>query len=182
MLRSLMAALLAVAAGGAGAFDYTGEKRVTLHARDGTSLVIGRLGFKAEGEVSRFAFDIDTRVMHDHFLSMKEFKCAEGSAELLCHVPYPYASPRIVRAGQLDWLEHALLFFFKTPSDFGAKLWNGVYFRLAESGSALVGTPQAIDLNLIGAPHDDLSVPPYDASLRSDIDPGVRWFVRLTIE
>ena len=72
--------------------------------------------------------------------------------------------------------------FFKTPSDFGAKLWNGVYFQFADQGKALVGTPQAIDLNLIGAPHDDLSVPPYDPSLRSEINPAAREFIRLSIE
>lgn len=181
-----VAALLALAgclpAAPAAAFEFAGSHSIVLHARDGSSAAIGTVRFTPESGGARFAIDIDTKVMHDHFLSMKEFKCREGQAELLCHVPYPYANPRTVAAGDLRWLEHALLFFFKTAGDFGAKLWNGVYFRLAPEGGKLVGVPQAIDLNLIGAPPDDLTVPPYDPSLRSEIDPGAREFVRLTIE
>ena len=186
IMRGVLLALLAVAAGAsagpAAAFEFAGTRQIVLHARDGSAATIGTVRFEPRGGAAHFAIDIDTRVMHDHFLSMKEFKCREGRTELLCHVPYPYASPRTVAAGDLRWLEHALLFFFKTPSDFGAKLWNGVYFQLAESGKALVGTPQAIDLNLIGAPHDDLSVPPYDPSLRNEINLAAREFIRLSIE
>lgn len=182
LVAVLLAVVAVVTVGPAAAFEFAGTRQIVLHARDGSSAAIGTARFEVQGGAARFAIDIDTRVMHDHFLSMKEFKCREGRSELLCHVPYPYASPRTVGAGELRWLEHALLFFFKTPSDFGARLWNGVYFQFAERGETLVGTPQAIDLNLIGAPPDDLTVPPYDASLRSEIDPGAREFIRLTIE
>lgn len=164
------------------AFDLVGSRQIVLHARDGSRAAIGNVRFETGKGQSHFAIDIDTKVMHDHFLSMKEFKCREGQAELLCHVPYPYANPRTVATGDLRWLEHALLFFYKTPGEFGARLWNGVYFALTDQGEVLQGAPQAIDLNLIGAPPDDLTVPPYDDSLRSEMNVDAREFVRLTIE
>ncbi|MBX9715612.1 MAG: hypothetical protein K2X42_03355, partial [Burkholderiaceae bacterium] len=71
---------------------------------------------------------------------------------------------------------------FKTPAEFGARLWNGIYFQLRLTDQGLVGTPQAIDLNQISAPPERAGVPPFRAPLRSDIGPDDRWFNRLTIE
>lgn len=96
-------------------------------------------------------------------------------------MPYPYANPRTVSAGDLRWLEHSLLFLFKTQKEFGAKLWNGLYYRLQASDAGLVGTPEAVDLAQIGAPPADLSTPPYGPGDRSEIDPATRWFPRLLI-
>lgn len=161
-----------------------GTKTVKLHARDGSSLPIGSVRFTptANGQVA-FVFERDPRAFSDYFLSMREFKCVEGRGEILCHVPYPYAQPGTVSASDLAWLEHSLLFIYKLPSEFGAKLWNGIYFRLQPGpGGGLVGTPQAVDLNLIGAPPARSGVPPYGPARRDDIRPGSRWFERLTIE
>ena len=85
-------------------------------------------------------------------------------------------------ATDLAWLEHALLFMFKTPSEFGAKLWNGVYFQLKATERGFEGRPQAVDLNRISAPPDRPGVPPFRSALRDDIAPGARFFNRLTIE
>lgn len=166
----------------AAAFDFAGTKTVTLHDRAGKAWPVGSVEFRSAEGGPRFVVRLDARRFQDYFLSMKEFKCLESEAEVFCHVPYPYANPRTVGDGDLAWLEHDLLFFFKTPQDFGAKLWNGIYFRLQATPGALVGTPQAIDLNLIGVPPDDLSVAPYGPGERSEIDPARRWFTRLTIE
>jgi hypothetical protein len=87
-----------------------------------------------------------------------------------------------VAANDLAWLEHSLLFMFKKPSEFGANLWNGIYFKLAADGQRLVGTPQAIDLNRISAPPARTDVPPFGAAQRDDIPAAARWFNRLTIE
>lgn len=180
MLGFTVATLLAAAP--ALAFDFAGTKTVSVHGRDGQAVPIGSVRFQPVAGGSRFELQLDHRRLQDYFLSMKEFKCLASAAEVLCHVPYPYASPRTVSGGDLRWLEHELLFFFKAPRDFGARLWNGIYFQLAETPDRLVGTPQAIDLNAIGAPPDDLSVPPYDPAQRGEIDPATRWFNRLTIE
>lgn len=170
----LLAAALALAQGE--------TRQIRLHARDGSSVVIGqvRLTPAPEGG-ARFALTLDTAVFTDHFLSMREFKCLPGGSEILCHVPYPYPHPGRVGDGDLAWLEHTLLFMFKRPGEFGAKLWNGVYWRLEKTPQGWTGRPQAVDLNLIAAPPAQPG-PPFRAALRDDMPAGARWFERLSIE
>jgi hypothetical protein len=162
--------------------DLAGTKTITLHTRDGRSLPIGQVDFRPDSGRIAYAVDVDHRRFKDFFLSMKEFKCLESETEVFCHVPYPYAHPRTVTATDLSWLEHELLFFFKTPQDFGAKLWNGILVRLEATPKGWVGTPMAVDLNQIGAPPDTATVAPYGAGERSEIDLAKRWFNRITIE
>lgn len=165
------------------AMPWSGTKAVLLHARDGQATQIATVQFepRSDGRIG-FRLVTDTSRFKDFFLSMKEFKCLEGGGEVMCHVPYPYPQPGTITPSDLAWLEHSLLFLFKKPGEFGAKLWNGLYFRLEAKGDGLEGTPQAIDLNLISAPPDRPALPPYRPALRDDIAPGSRWFQRLTIE
>jgi len=121
-------------------------------------------------------------VSKDFFLPMKEFKCLEAPAEAFWHMPYPYQQPGTVVPDVLAWLEHSLLFMFKTPSEFGAKLWNGVYYPLKAAGNGFDGLPQAVDLNRFSAPPGQPGVPPFRRALRDDIAPGARWFHRLRID
>lgn len=167
----------------ASAWEMAGTHALSLHTREGSKLALGTVAFgpAANGRTG-FTLALDHSVFKDYFLSMKEFKCLEGAGEVLCHVPYPYAQPGTVTPTDLAWLEHSLLFLFKLPNEFGAKLWNGLYFQLQMTDEGLVGTPQAIDLNLISAPPADLTKPPYRPALRDDIAPGARWAARLTIE
>lgn len=164
------------------AWDLSGTKTISAVTRDKVSIVLGTVTFtpQADGS-SRVALHMDHARFTDHFLSMKEFKCLEGADEVACHVPYPYKNPATVRTGDYAWLEHQLLFLYKQPRDFGAKLWNGVYYRLQPDDQGLVGLPQAVDLNLISAPPDDLNTPPYAPSQRDDIPDGARWIARLLI-
>jgi hypothetical protein len=159
-----------------------GTQPIHLHDREGRAVRIGQVRFEpmADGR-QRFALQIQHEPFRDYFLSMREFKCLEGASEILCHVPYPYSRPDTVATGEYAWLEHALLFMFKRPADFGAKLWNGVYWRLRLEDGRLVGLPQAVDLQQIAAPPARPDVPPYPASKRDDMSPSSRWFVRLTI-
>lgn len=174
---------LALAPLPAPAWELAGTHTLRLHGREGPPLVLGTVQFtpQADGR-SAFVLQLDPARFKDFFLSMKEFKCVESPQEVFCHVPYPYPQPGSVSATDLAWLEHSLLFMFKTPSEFGAKLWNGVYYRLALTDQGLVGTPQAVDLNRISAPPAQPGVPPFRPALRDDIAPGVRWFHRLTLE
>jgi hypothetical protein len=161
----------------------TGTRQVLLHPREGAPVALGTVTFTpaAEGRTG-FTLALRHEAFQDFFLSMKEFKCVAGPTEIFCHVPYPYPQPGTVSASDLAWLEHSLLFMFKTPAEFGAKLWNGVYFQLRPTAQGLEGTPQAIDLNRISAPPERPGVPPFRPALRDDIAPGARWFHRLTIE
>lgn len=160
-----------------------GEKSLVAVTRDGQRTRIGAVSFQPAGAgKASFRVQMDRAVMHDHFLSMREFKCLPAAQEISCFVPYPYAHPGTVTTSDWGWLEHNLLFFYKQPADFGAKLWNGIIFKFTPTPGGLVGTPQAVDLNRIGVPPDDLSVPPYGRFDRDDFAPGARWIRELRIE
>ena len=182
-LLLLAASLLLPPAASAQAPALAGSRQVLLHGRDGARIHLGDVAFtpQADGR-SRFVLAMRHEPFKDFFLSMKEFKCLEAATEIFCHVPYPYPQPGSVSPSDLAWLEHSLLFMFKTPAEFGAKLWNGVYFKLKATERGFEGSPQAVDLNRISAPPDRPGVPPYRPALRDDIAPGARWFGRLTIE
>ncbi len=185
LLRRLAGLLLALplALGSpAQAWELAGTKTLSLVGREGKATAIGTVEFTTAGGQTTFRVAMNPAVMQDFFLSMREFKCLPGGTEVLCHVPYPYRNPASVVEGDLVWLEYALLFFYKQPTDFGAKLWNGVYYQLARTPQGLVGTPQAIDLNAIGAPPAQPGVPPYGKAERSDIPTGARWFGQLLIQ
>jgi hypothetical protein len=175
-------ALLCTLSGAALAWELSGAKTVSAVTRDGQTIAIGSLLFTAQANGrSAFTLTMDQARFVDHFLSMKEFKCLQGPDEVLCHVPYPYKNPATVSATDYAWLEHQFLFLFKQPRDFGAKLWNGLYFHLERDDQGLVGTPQAVDLNLISAPPDDLLTPPYSPQLRDSVASGAHWIDHLLI-
>ena len=184
ILVSLALALASVGlAATAQAWELAGSKTTFAHTNDQQRLTVGTVLFEpqSDGRI-RFTVTMAHQGFRDHFLSMKEFKCLEGPTELACHVPYPYPQPGTVQGNDFAWLEHQLLFLYKLPKEFGAKLWNGLYFKLERGERGLVGKPQAIDLNYISAPPDRPNVPPYRPALRDDIVPGARWISGLTIE
>ncbi|MEY4754220.1 MAG: hypothetical protein RJA44_1895 [Pseudomonadota bacterium] len=186
--RNLLAALglaasLAVPALCHAAFEFSGTRALVAVTADGQRLPIGTVQFTpAEAGRASFKVALQTELFTDYFLSMREFKCLPAAKEISCHVPYPYPHPAKVDAADLSWLEHNLLFLHKSPAEFGAKLWNGIYFEFAERGDALVGVPRAIDLNDISAPPGDLAKPPYDRKRRHDMPAEARWIRELVIE
>lgn len=187
LATALAAVALALLAPSANAWDLIGSHQMLLHHRDGGHTILGSVDFTpaADGRTG-FVLKLAHAPFKDFFLSMKEFKCVDSPTEVFCHVPYPYPQPGTVRLSpgtpDLAWLEHSLLFMFKTPAEFGARLWNGVYFQLRLTERGLEGAPQAIDLNHISAPPAQPGVPPYRPALRDDIAPAARYFNRLTIE
>ncbi|MEX8494565.1 hypothetical protein [Sphaerotilus sp.] len=179
----LLTAALAMASHTAVAWELQGTKTLVAVTRDQQRLPLGTVDFtpRPDGMIA-FTVHMDHTRFTDHFLSMKEFKCLEGGGEVSCHVPYPYANPGTVTPTDLTWLEHHLLFLFKLPKEFGAKLWNGLYYQLERTDTGLVGRPQSIDLNRISAPPAQVDKPPYRPALRDDVAAGVRWIDRLSIE
>lgn len=173
---------LATMAHGAG-WEMVGTKSIFVTTNEGQRLHIGSVQFTpSAGDTVAFKLAMEHERFTDYFLSMREFKCLSGATEVVCHVPYPHRQPGTVTRSNLAWLEHNLLFFYKQPSDFGAKLWNGIYFQLQPTEGGLVGKPQSIDLNLIGAPPQDPNTPPYPPALRDDMALGKRWIQSLSIE
>lgn len=98
----------------------------------------------------------------------------------MCPTPMPIR-PGSTHRTWAGW-STSFLFLFKLPSDFGAKLWNGLYFQLNVTPTGLRGQAQAIDLNHISVPPSPLDIPPYAAQLRDDIQPNPRWIQSLSIE
>jgi hypothetical protein len=166
-------------------FELKGEKQLIAVTKDGQRTRIGSVTFEpvaASAGSTRFDVKMDHAVLRDYFLSMREFKCLPAAEEVSCHVPYPYQQPGTVTPDNFVWLEHSLLFLFKRPSEFGAKLWNGVIYQFERTATGLVGQPQAVDLNHISAPPDNLDVPPYGKLDRGEYAPGARWIAELRIE
>mgnify|MGYP001233460337 CR=1 FL=1 len=166
---------------GAG-WEMAGTKSIFVTTSEGQRLRIGTVSFTpSANDTVAFKLAMETERFTDYFLSMREFKCLSGPAEVVCYVPYPHRQPGTITRGNLAWLEHNLMFFYKQSSDFGAKLWNGIYFQLQPTETGLVGKPQSIDLNVIGAPPQDDN-PPYSPALRDDMPVAKRWIQSLSIE
>jgi hypothetical protein len=190
LLTPLLTPLVFAATPAAAQWEPTGTQRIVATLGDGARIELGRVRFSPapDGQVA-FELDWHTQLggpFKDHFLSMREFKCIDGATELSCQVPYPHANPKTVSrqasAQQWVWLEHSLMFFFKRPADYGAKLWNGVYYELKATPQGLQGLPKAIDLNLIAAPPTSAGTAPYKPALRDEMPPQARWLRSLSIE
>ncbi|MEK7346203.1 MAG: hypothetical protein AAB176_10960 [Pseudomonadota bacterium] len=165
------------------AFVLQGEKFLVAETREGQQTRIGHVEFTPAGAgQAKIRVRMDHAVMRDHFLSMREFKCLAAALEVTCHVPYPYANPATVSLDNWQWLDHNLLFLYKKPEDFGAKLWNGIIYRWRMTPTGLEGLPQAVDLNLISAPPDRLDQPPYGPADSEPFAPDARWIRKLRIE
>lgn len=116
----------------------------------------------------------------DHFLSMRPFKCLESAEKHWCHVPYPYDLSRDVSDGLTD-LEYDFLFLWKGATEYGINMWNGIYYRIAPEGDALVGTLHEIDMDLLSAPPAAGARPLRPADIHP-ADPDSHWLPRLVIE
>lgn len=159
----------------------SGKKQITLFSTKGQSEVIGVVEFTPITDGSRYRVELDYDRFTDYFLSMKEMKCLEGP-ELWCNLPYPYQQPRVVTETDLRWLSYDLLFMFKKPKDFGANFWNGMYYDLEIDGGVIKGIAQAVDLNHLAAPPDDLTIPPFSEFDREPIEPNNRWLPYIEIK
>ena len=151
-----------------------GAKSVALLDKNGQRTVIGSITFTPKEGGSEYQLTLEREQFRDYFLSMKEMKCLEGP-ELWCHLAYPYEQPHKVTVDNLRWLEHDLLFMFKTPKEFGANFWNGIYYKMQIENGIIKGEAQAVDLNVLASPPDDLSVPPVGEAELDEVDRDKRW-------
>jgi hypothetical protein len=180
--RAALGALCLAAAPLCHAWELAGTHQLIAVTRDQQEIVLGTVDFspRPQGQTA-FVLHMDSTRFSDYFLSMKEFKCLEGAGEVSCHVPYPYAQPGVVTAQDFAWLEHSLLFLYKQPRDFGARLWNGLYYKFTRDDQGLWGQPHGIDLNLISAPPDQPGTPPYHVEAADAVPPDARWLAGLRI-
>ena len=152
-------------------------KHVHLHDNSGNKINIGQLIIHDDGQ---FVFARRDEAFTDHFLSMKEMKCIEGP-ELWCHISYPYPLNRDYNSTKA-WLSHELLFMYKKPSQFGAKLWQGVYYKFVQDGGQLVGHAYGVDLNELASAPEQTHRPFYDESEMELHNAQERWLPKLTID
>ncbi|MGH1462451.1 MAG: hypothetical protein ACRBB6_10470 [Neptuniibacter sp.] len=157
-----------------------GEKHIFLLDKKGNEIQVGSVTFHVAGGETSYKLHMEHEKFKDYFLSMKEMKCLEGP-ELMCHLAYPYQQPNTVTAEDLTWLSHDLLFMFKKPAEFGANFWNGVYYNMRVEEGVIKGVAEAVDLNLLASPPDDLNVPPMHEGERDEIDRAKRWLPDLVI-
>ena len=70
---------------------------------------------------------------------------------------------------------------FKTPKEFGANFWNGIYYKLQIEDGMIRGEAQAIDLNALASPPDNLNEPPIGEAERDEVDRDKRWLPMIEI-
>ena len=182
-MRKAGIAIAAMAMGTASAVagSLEGTKTVRLHPAEGDPITVARVTFHAESE-GGYTLSYDDSLFTDHFLSMRPFKCLEGSEKLWCRVPYPYEIARKVSAGDQTDLEYELMFVWKNQGEYGIDLWNGVYYVIAPDGDRLVGTMHEIDMNVLASPPEGGSLRPVSEDDLEGADADSHWLPKLTIE
>jgi len=159
---------------------YQGTKQINLLDNKGNKLLIGSINFSVKEEAIHYQIHLKHKLFKDYFLSMKEMKCLEGP-ELWCHLAYPYKNPQIVTEADFTWLSHDLLFMYKKNSEFGANFYNGIYYDFKLESNRLIGTAMALDLNLLAAPPEDMSLPPITMGDIDELEPTNRWLPTIEI-
>lgn len=172
MIRFLI--LLALMAKPALARDYT----VFLEDNEGIRHKIAVLSIAAD---QTYKIDMLAERFTDHFLSMRPFKCLEGSDKHWCHVPYPYEIKRDIFVDLID-LEYDFLFLWKDATDYGIDTWNGVYYRLEPHGDGWVGHMNEINLGDLGIPPEDGNLRPIRTQDLHETEPSDHWLPRIVIE
>jgi len=162
---------------------FPAAARILLFDKHNNELDIGEVRFVAADD-GRYGIDVNVSSdsFNDHFLSMRPFKCIDGSAEWFCHQPYPYTLNNVVTATDVSDLEYHLLFIRKSPKDFGIDAWDGLYFKLAQQDDGLWhGRLLEGDLNVLQSPPAN-DEKPIELSEFIDADIDRRRFVRLLLK
>jgi hypothetical protein len=178
-----LALLLAFAPAAVAAELPSGVKTIRLVPAAGAPINLGTVSFAGEGPARTITVRFDESLFHDHFLSMRPFKCLEGPDKFYCHLPYPYDSEGVVTVGDLADLEYALLFVHKKPTEYGINLWNGVYYKLAlEEGGRITGSLYEVDMDVLASPPPTGEMRPIKPG---DLNPAAlekQWLPRVVIE
>ncbi|MFT5704189.1 MAG: hypothetical protein ACI8SK_000131 [Shewanella sp.] len=173
-------ALLSISGQSLAQIPLSGNKHIYLIDIKGNELMIGDVQFSTKADKTSYQIHVDHRLFKDFFLSMKEMKCLEGP-ELWCHLPYPYLNPREISQNDLTWLAHDLLFMYKKKNKFGADFYNGIYYQLDLNEGVIIGTAQAVNLNLLASAPDDLNLAPITEVELDEIEENLRWLPKIEI-
>ena len=178
----LVAGLTAAMISPGSAAPLSGEKSIKLVEANGKQHTVATIIFNKNTDGSSYKSDWQDSEFAEHFLSMRPFRCLEGSKKYWCRVPYPYPNKRTVSATDLTDLEYDTLFIWKGATEYGINMWNGVYYKLEIAGDRLIGKIHEIDM-------DKLSAPPAEGNFRpveeQDLEPGEpesHWLPTIVIE
>lgn len=158
-----------------------GTKTITL-ASDGENIEIGYVDFSGEGERRKIAVRLNDTLFKDHFLSMRPFKCLEGT-KFYCHLPYPYDWKGEISADDLTDLEYALLFVQKEPTAYGINLWHGIYYKLELlADGRITGSLHEVDMDALASPPRQGEMRPMTMDMLHDADATGQWLPKITME
>lgn len=184
IVRAALAAFccLASTAAPAVAAPLEGVKTIKLVDGAGAETPVATIAFEPAAGGATYTVAWDDAPFADHFLSMRPFKCVEGTEKYWCRVPYPYENRRVVSADDLTDLEYDLLFIWKGATEYGINMWNGVYYRLEIEGDRIVGRIHEMDMDVLSAPPDDGDLRPVrDADLEEG-EPDGHWLPVVVVE
>jgi len=184
-LRRLLhsAAIMSIGLAGVGiANDFPSVATIYLQSADGTETGIGQVSFKSSGGDTGISVDMDHQEFSEHFLSMRPFRCLEGSSEWFCYLEYPYKLRNIISPQDLSDLEYQLLFIRKLPAEFGIDAWNGLYYILTLNESGVItGELMEGDLNVLQSPPPNDFDKPVDLQEFIPVDKTKRLYPTLEI-
>jgi hypothetical protein len=159
-----------------------GVKKVHLVSPSGEEMVIGTVEFSAHDGRTSYSLKIDNPSFSEHFLSMRPFRCLEGAAQTVCHLPYPHALRRQVTADDLTDLEYDLLFLHKSSGEYGINFWNGIYYELALGADGTIkGKLKETDMNELASPPAEKFGRLIEPANLSDADGATHRFPTLVI-
>ena len=159
-----------------------GRKSILLSDENGTNTEVGHVVFSSAGDSATYQITLNEDAFADHFLSMRPFKCLEGTEKHWCHVPYPYDIQRRITADDLTDLEYDLLFLWKGATDYGINMWNGVYYRLSYTDGGIIGALHEMDMDTLSAPPVAGNLRPIAEKHLHEADPDSHWLPVLWIK
>jgi hypothetical protein len=179
--RSILPVVLGLVPGASAADPLDGTREIILLNEMGNQIVLGSVTFSGRGAERGYDLRLDETKFGDYFLSMRPFKCLEGSEKHWCHVPYPYENQRRVTSADLTDLEYDLLFLWKGATEYGINMWNGVYYLLEVQENRIVGTMHEMDMELLSAPPEAGNLRPISEADLHETDAASHWLPRLEI-
>lgn len=182
MIRMLAAAVLALIFAAQAALALEGAKTVFLTNVEGDRIAVADINFTPADNGATYIITMREDPFADHFLSMRPFKCLEGSAKHWCHVPYPYDIRRTVSPDDLTDLEYDLLFIWKGATEYGINMWNGVYYQLEMTDGRITGALSEIDMDTLSAPPDAGDLRPIREQDVEESDPDSHWLPFVIVE
>ena len=182
MIRFIAAAMAFAAGTALAAPPLEGARTVFLTDAAGARVAVADLTFSPDGDGATYEIAMRDGPFTDHFLSMRPFKCLEGSAKHWCHVPYPYEIRRRVTPDDLTDLEYDLLFIWKGATEYGINMWNGVYYQLELAEGRITGSISEMDMDKLAVPPDAGVLRPIREVDVEEGDPDSHWLPFVVIE